>query len=124
MRRQKTDPLEREIELALNPGAFIPDRACFSFVRTLAARLWRAQGMRIVGAKKSEYYDAALSNFERARRCFEKAGRVTDWEQVVRAVRSEHHRKTGFMAGFEEIVAGPKERPSFLKRAKARWGAR
>jgi len=36
--RQKhadTDPLEREIELALNPGVFIPDGACFSFVGAL-----------------------------------------------------------------------------------------
>ena len=35
----------------------------------LAARLWRAQGMRIVDAKKSKYYDAALSNFAHAKRC-------------------------------------------------------
>jgi hypothetical protein len=40
----------------------------------VAARLWCAQGMRIVNAKRSKYYDAALSNFERARRCFQKAG--------------------------------------------------
>ena len=40
----------------------------------LAARLWRAQGMRIVDAKKSKYYDAALSNFERARNCYLRAG--------------------------------------------------
>jgi hypothetical protein len=33
--RSKTDPIEREIELALNPGAFIPDRAAFSFVSDL-----------------------------------------------------------------------------------------
>jgi len=33
--RAKADPIEREIELALNPGAFIPDRACFSFVSDL-----------------------------------------------------------------------------------------
>lgn len=36
------DPIEHEIELALNPGAFIPDRACFSFVGELdevAARI-------------------------------------------------------------------------------------
>jgi len=32
----------------------------------LAARLWRAQGMRIVNAGKSRHYDAALSDFERA----------------------------------------------------------
>jgi len=42
----------------------------------LAARLWRAQGMRIVNAAKSKYYDAALSNFGRARRCYERAGSV------------------------------------------------
>ena len=40
----------------------------------LAARLWRAQGMRIVDAKKSKYQDAALSNFERARDCYQRAG--------------------------------------------------
>jgi len=91
----------------------------------LAARLWCAQGMRVVNAKKSKYYDAALSNFERARRCFEKAGLTANWQRVVSKVRSEHHRKTGFMAGFEEIVAGagPSEKPSFLERAKARWGS-
>lgn len=34
--RGKADPLEHEIELTLNPGAFIPDRACLSFVSDLA----------------------------------------------------------------------------------------
>jgi hypothetical protein len=33
--RGKVDPIEQEIELALQPGAFIPDRAGFSFVRDL-----------------------------------------------------------------------------------------
>lgn len=33
--RGKIDPIEQEIELALNPGAFIPDRTCFSFVSDL-----------------------------------------------------------------------------------------
>lgn len=92
----------------------------------IAARLWCAQGMRIVNAKKSKYYEAALSNFERARRCFEKAGLHADWQRIVEKMRSEHHRKTGFMSGFDEIVAGsgPTEKPSFLERAKTRWGAR
>ncbi len=92
----------------------------------VAARLWCAQGMRVVKAKKSKYYDAALSNFERARRCYEKAGLVADWLRVVSEVRSGHHRKTGFIPGFEEIVAGsgPSEKPSFLERAKARWSSR
>jgi hypothetical protein len=88
-----------------------------------AARLWCAQGMRIVKGKKSKYYEAALSNFERARRCFERAGQLADWQRIVSVVRSEHHRQTGFMSGFEKVVAGsgPSERPTFLKRAKARW---
>ena len=92
----------------------------------VAARLWCAQGMRVVNAKKSKYYDSALSNFERARCCFEKAGLVADWQRIVEKVRSEHHRKTRFMPGLEAIVAGssPTEKPSFLERAKTRWGAR
>jgi len=92
----------------------------------LAARLWRVQGMRIVNAKKSKYYDAALSNFESARRCFERAGLVAEWEKTVSRVRADHRRKTGFMSGFEGLVAGSGAcgAPSFLERAKARWAAR
>jgi hypothetical protein len=89
----------------------------------LAARLWRAQGMRIVNAKKSKYYGAALSNFESAKRCFERAGLVAEWEKTVSEVRADHHRKAGFMSGFDRLVAGagPSDEPSFLERAKARW---
>lgn len=89
----------------------------------VAARLWRAQGVRIVKAKKSRYYDAALHSFERARRCYAEAGLIGDWEQVVDEVRVEHHRKTSFMPGFEQIVrgAGQEPEPSFLEVAKARW---
>jgi hypothetical protein len=92
----------------------------------LAARLWRAQGMRIVNAKKSKYYAAALSNFESAKRCFERAGMVTEWVKMVCQVRTDHHRKTGFMSGFESLVAGagPRDAPSFLERAKTRWSGR
>jgi uncharacterized Zn finger protein len=92
----------------------------------LAARLWRAQGMRIVDAKKSKYYDAALSNFERARDCYQKAGRAVEWEKTVRQVCTQHYRKTGFIGGFQALAAGAKraERPSFLERAKARWDER
>jgi uncharacterized Zn finger protein len=92
----------------------------------LAARLWRAQGMRIVDAKKSKYYDAALSNFERARDCYQRAGLAAEWEATVRQVRASHHRKSGFMGGFEILAAGAKrrDRPSFLERAKAQWRER
>jgi tetratricopeptide (TPR) repeat protein len=92
----------------------------------VAARLWRAQGMRIVNAGKSKYYEAALSNFERASRCYKRAGLTAGWEETVRQVRACHHRKTGFMSGFEALAAGsgPGDQPSFLERAKARWGGR
>lgn len=89
----------------------------------VAAKMYRALGMRILKAKKSKYYDAALSNFEDARGCYGRAGLGTNWESLVREVRAEHYRKAGFMRGFEEVVAGggPSAKPTFLERAKARW---
>ena len=122
VRRSTDDALAGVTHYATEPAAKTLERSH----PDLAARLWCAQGMRIVNAKKSKYYDAAVSNFERARRCFEKAGCLVDWQRVVEKVRSEHHRKTGFMSGFKHIVtgSGPNEKPSFLERAKKRWGAR
>jgi tetratricopeptide (TPR) repeat protein len=92
----------------------------------LAARLWRAQGLRIVNAGKSKYYNAALANFESAKRCYERAGLGAEWETTVNQVRADHGRKSGFMPGFERLAAGvgPSDEPSFLERAKARWGDR
>ncbi len=92
----------------------------------LAARLWRAQGMRIVDAKKSKYYDAALSDFERARDCYLRAELAVEWEKTVRRVCALHRRKTGFINGFEALAAGAKhrDRPSFLERAKVSWDER
>ena len=89
----------------------------------LAARLWCAQGMRIVNAKKSAYYSAALRNFESAKRCFEDAGLEAEWHKTVIRVRADHHRKRAFMPGFERLVAGtgPSDEPSFLERAKKKW---
>lgn len=89
----------------------------------LAARLWRAQGLRIINAKKSKYYDAALSNFESAKRCFERAGLLGEWEKTVSQVRVDHHRKSGFMDGFESLVegVGPSDEPSFMEQAMARF---
>jgi hypothetical protein len=92
----------------------------------LAARLWRAQGLRIVEAGKSRYYEAALANFARAKRCFERAGLGAEWESTVRLLCSSHHRKTGFMSGFRAVVEGryPEEPPTFLERAKHQWRGR
>jgi len=55
-----------------------------------------------------------------------KLGLLADWERVVSRVSATHHRKMGFMSGFENLVAGsgPSKAPSFLERAKAKWGAR
>ncbi|MGB5638814.1 MAG: hypothetical protein WBM63_06825, partial [Sedimenticolaceae bacterium] len=68
----------------------------------------------------------ALLNFESAKRCFERAGLVADWKEIVSQVRADHHRKRGFMPGFERLVAGsgPSAEPSFLDVAKTRWNER
>jgi len=82
--------------------------------------------MRIVDAKKSKYYDAALSNFERARDCHQRAGLAAQWEETIRQVHTAHHRKNGFISEFESVAAGARraEKPSFLEPAQARWSER
>lgn len=89
----------------------------------LAARVYQALGMRIVKAGKSEYYGAALDHLESAKECYARANLVGEWEMLVAEVRLMHHRKRGFMPGFEDIVSGaPKEEEAcFLERAWARW---
>ena len=72
----------------------------------LAARLRRTQGMRIVDAGKSKYYNAALENFESAKRCYERAGLTAEWERTVRLGGDHHFRKTGFISGFRTVVSG------------------
>lgn len=87
-----------------------------------AAKLYQALGLRILNAKKSKYYDAALDNFERGRKCFKKAGLENEWESLVCTIRKDHSRKTGFMSAFEALaIQGTVPRqPSFLDRAKQR----
>ena len=122
VRRTKDDDLEDLSHYATEPAAKKFEKAH----PDLAARLWRAQGLRIVNAKNSRYYDAALSNFERAKRCFERAGLDGEWSKTVHQVRADHYRKSSFMPGFERLVegVGPSDEPSFLERAKARWSAK
>ncbi|PYO33916.1 MAG: hypothetical protein DMD86_09700 [Candidatus Rokuibacteriota bacterium] len=92
----------------------------------VAAKVYRALGMRILSAKKSKYYDAALSRFEEAKRCYERSDLHREWAALVTDVRQAHHRKAGFMADFERLAAGhgPSDAPSFLDRARSRWSAR
>ena len=58
---------------------------------------------------------------ERAR--WHEKAMEAQWEATVAQVRVDHRRKSGFMSGFENLIAGaaPREEPSFLQRAKARW---
>lgn len=95
----------------------------------VAAKVYRALGMRILNAKRSKYYDAALSHFEQARRCYKKAGINLAWEEFVEEIRQTHHRKSAFMPGFEQLVQGkkPHDKSSFLDRTKRRkqsWAQR
>ena len=91
----------------------------------IAARLHRALGMRILNAKKSRCYDAALGNFEDARACYERAGLRHEWHALVAEIRGAHRRKAGFIAGFDRLAEGrrPGAAPSFLERARTRWSA-
>jgi hypothetical protein len=71
--------LEQVSHYALEPAARMLEKTHAGG----AARLWRATGMRIVNAGKSRYYQAALQNFEQARRCYAKVGLKADWQQVA-----------------------------------------
>jgi transposase len=60
---------------------------------------------------------------DRHRRCYQAAGLDERWRALVTEIRREHHRKSGFMPGFEAIVAGKRARveTSFLDRARRQW---
>ena len=95
----------------------------------IAAKLYRALGVRILNAKKSRYYDAALSNFEQARRCYRKAELAPAWDELVDEIRRNHGRKSSFMPDFERLVRGqkPAAKPSFRDRTERRkesWSRR
>jgi len=127
----ETERLVRCLEEASDSGLedlshYVTEPAAARLAKThpeVAARVFRALGMRILKAKKSKYYAAALSHFEDAGHCYRQAGMNHQWDAVVAEVRQAHHRKVGFMPGFERLVAGegPSQEPSFLDRARNRW---
>ncbi len=92
----------------------------------IAAKVFRALCMRIIGAGKSKYYYEALSNLEKAKICYQRAGLDSQWQELIAKIRRDHHRKSGFMPGFERIVrsTGRSEEPSFLDRARERMARR
>jgi hypothetical protein len=92
----------------------------------VAAKVFRALCIRVLDAGKSQYYYAALAHLEKAQSCYRRAGLDAHWETLAAEIRSKHHRKSGFMPGFERIVrgAGPSREPSFLDEARKRWANR
>ena len=92
----------------------------------VAAGLRVALGLRIVEAKKSRYYWAALRHLQRGRDLLLTAGRDAAWKDLVEEVRASHGAKYSFLPGFERLVAGGRlvGGPSFLERARASWGRR
>jgi hypothetical protein len=128
--RRRGDRTEQAIEAALQPGRFISHGAVSSFLDGLeevAAHI--AALVRPSPSRAVTLYETFIAGcYEKAEELDDSSGSFgsfveTEWEQVVRAVRADHRRKVGFMAGFEELVAGagPSAKPSFLERAKARW---
>jgi hypothetical protein len=79
-------------------------------------------------ARHADRFSALVhtEHFERAKHDYERAGLVAEWEKIVSLVSRCHHRKVGFISGFENAIAGcgPGSAPSFLERAKATWGER
>ncbi len=91
-----------------------------------AASVRIALGLRIVDAKKSRYYHAALHHLEIARDLLLTLGRESEWRELVTEIRSAHRRKSSFMPGFERLVSGWRsaDQPSFVESARLRWERR
>ncbi len=112
-----------------NLSHYVTEPAAEGLAKThpaVATKVFRALCMRILDAGKSKYYSAALSNLEKAKSCYQSAGLDAQWQALVAEIRRGHHRKSGFMPGFERIVrgAGQSKEPSFLDRARRRWASR
>jgi hypothetical protein len=87
-----------------------------------AARIWRAQGMRILAERKSPHCDAAVDCFGCAKRCYARIDRIGEWRKgrtgADRAPAEEH-----FMPRFQTLVqdADTERQPSILEWAGSRW---
>lgn len=87
-----------------------------------AAKLYRALAVRILKSKKSKYYDAALTHFQRARKLYLKAGSEAEWQAIVKSIQTVHSRKKGIMEGLGLIESGKSAcAPSFAERVQERW---
>lgn len=89
----------------------------------LTARLYRAQGWRILARGKAKYYDEAITCLAKARVCYAAAGQTAAWDAVAKAVYEEHSRKRSFLGDFERMLEGPwlpAPPPSIIERGRAR----
>ena len=69
----RRDPIENEIELALSPGSYIRDRACFSFVSSLAEVAAQVGELQTTDAARAAgLYETLLAG------CREKAEELDD----------------------------------------------
>lgn len=86
----------------------------------LAARVYRAQGMRIVNNKKSKYYEESVDYLYVAKQLYQANGRGEEWDKTVNTIMVEHKHKSGFMALFERIMQDkpPKKIPTFKERVQ------
>jgi tetratricopeptide (TPR) repeat protein len=117
---------DRELE---ELSHYVNEPAATALAKThpaVAAKVFRALGMRVLKAAKSKYYDAALAHLEEARRCYLAAGLEQQWEALALEIRRDHSRKSSFMPGFNAIIAGKRARvePSFLDQARWRWASK
>jgi len=99
----------REIDLLAErvDAADAPDLESIShYVTERAARLRCAMAMRILDAGKSKYYLHALEHPSQGKGPVLQAGPRGGMAIAVARIRKDHARKHGFMAPFEEIVAG------------------
>jgi hypothetical protein len=83
-----------------------------------AARIWRAQGIRVLAGRQSQHYRAAIDSFARAKRGYARADRIDDWQAVAVQVQAEHRRKSSFMP-----LRSPRPRRRPPGRSRRSWTA-
>ena len=111
----RRDPIENEIELALSPGSYIRDRACFSFVSSLVEVATQIAELQTTDAARAAgLYETFLAG------CREKAEELDDssgsFGQFAKNLICR------WIKARQASGAGHQAPPSFLERAKDRWG--
>ena len=89
----------------------------------IAARLFCIMGLETVAKARSQHYRSAVANLQRAKKCYEEAGMVDEWNRLADDIRQQHRRKPSFMSKFEKMLQDvpEKKKPSFLEAAKKSW---